>query len=51
MKSLNDKDKRILAMLMENPRRSYKEIAEDLKVNLSESKRNYNEKLTFLGYP
>ncbi len=37
MKSLNDKDKRILAMLMENARRSYKEIAEDLKVNLSES--------------
>ncbi len=37
MKSLNDKDKRILNMLMENARRPYKEIAEDPKVNLSES--------------
>ena len=37
MKNLDDKDKRILEMLLEDSRRAYKEIAEDPIVNLSES--------------
>ena len=37
MKNLDDKDKRILEMLLEDSRRPYHEIAGDLKVNLSES--------------
>ncbi|MFX0152847.1 MAG: Lrp/AsnC family transcriptional regulator [Candidatus Hodarchaeota archaeon] len=37
MKNLDDKDKRILEMLLEDSRRPYHEIAEDSKVNLSES--------------
>ena len=37
MKNLDEKDKRILEMLLEDSRRPYHEIAEDLKVNLSES--------------
>ena len=37
MKNLDDKDKRILEMLLEDSRRPYHEIAEDINVNLSES--------------
>ena len=37
MKNLDDKDKRILEMLLEDSRRPYHEIAEDPKVQLSES--------------
>ena len=37
MKNLDEKDKRILEMLLEDSRRPYHEIANDLKVNLSES--------------
>ena len=37
MKNLDDKDKRILEMLLEDSRRAYKEVAEDPIVNLSES--------------
>ena len=37
MKNLDDKDKRILEMLLEDSRRPYHEIAADLKVKLSES--------------
>ncbi|MHA2280749.1 MAG: Lrp/AsnC family transcriptional regulator [Promethearchaeota archaeon] len=37
MKNLDEKDKRILEMLLEDSRRAYKEIAADSKVNLSES--------------
>ncbi len=37
MKNLDEKDKRILEMLLEDSRRPYHEIASDLKVNLSES--------------
>ena len=37
MKNLDEKDKRILEMLLEDSRRPYHEIAEDLKVSLSES--------------
>jgi len=37
MKNLDDKDKRILEMLLEDSRRAYKEISEDPIVNLSES--------------
>lgn len=37
MKNLDDKDKRILEMLLEDSRRPYHEIAGDPKVNLSES--------------
>lgn len=37
MKNLDDKDKRILEMLLEDSRRPYHEIAKDPKVNLSES--------------
>jgi DNA-binding Lrp family transcriptional regulator len=37
MKNLDDNDKRILEMLLEDSRRPYHEIAEDPKVNLSES--------------
>ena len=37
MKNLDEKDKRILEMLLEDSRRPYHEIAEDNKVNLSES--------------
>ena len=37
MKNLDDKDKRILEMLLEDSRRPYHEIAEDPKVKLSES--------------
>jgi len=37
MKSLDEKDKRILEMLLEDSRRPYHEIANDSKVQLSES--------------
>ncbi len=37
MKNLDDKDKRILEMLLEDSRRPYHEIASDLNVKLSES--------------
>jgi len=37
MKNLDEKDKRILEMLLEDSRRPYHEIAEDSIVNLSES--------------
>jgi len=37
MKNLDDKDKRILEMLLEDSRRPYHDIAEDPKVKLSES--------------
>jgi len=37
MKNLDDKDKRILEMLLEDSRRPYHEIAADKDVNLSES--------------
>ena len=37
MKNLDDKDKRILEMLLEDSRRPYHEIAGDPKINLSES--------------
>jgi DNA-binding Lrp family transcriptional regulator len=37
MKNLDDKDKRILEMLLEDSRRPYHEIAADRNVNLSES--------------
>jgi len=37
MKNLDDKDKRILEMLLEDSRRPYHEIAGDPKVSLSES--------------
>ncbi|MFX1407570.1 MAG: Lrp/AsnC family transcriptional regulator [Promethearchaeota archaeon] len=37
MKNLDDKDKRILEMLIEDSRRAYKDIAEDPEVSLSES--------------
>ncbi|MFX1568024.1 MAG: Lrp/AsnC family transcriptional regulator [Promethearchaeota archaeon] len=37
MKNLDDKDKRILEMLLEDSRRPYHEIAADTNVNLSES--------------
>jgi len=37
MKNLDEKDKRILEMLLEDSRRPYHEIATDSKVNLSES--------------
>jgi len=37
MKNLDEKDKRILEMLLEDSRRPYHEIAADPKVNLSES--------------
>ncbi len=37
MKNLDDKDKRILEMLLEDSRRPYHEIAADVNVNLSES--------------
>lgn len=37
MKNLDIKDKRILEMLLEDSRRTYKEIAEDSIVSLSES--------------
>ena len=37
MKNLDDKDKRILEMLLEDSRRPYHEIAKDPKVLLSES--------------
>jgi len=37
MKNLDDKDKRILEMLLEDSRRPYHEIAKDPKVQLSES--------------
>lgn len=37
MKNLDDKDKRILEMLLEDSRRPYHEIADDPKVDLSES--------------
>jgi DNA-binding Lrp family transcriptional regulator len=37
MKNLDDNDKRILEMLFEDSRRTYKEIADDPKVNLTES--------------
>lgn len=37
MKNLDDKDKRILEMLLEDSRRPYHEIAEDPQVDLSES--------------
>jgi DNA-binding Lrp family transcriptional regulator len=37
MKNLDEKDKRILEMLLEDSRRPYKEIAEDPIVGLSES--------------
>jgi DNA-binding Lrp family transcriptional regulator len=37
MKNLDDKDKRILEMLLEDSRRPYHEIAEDPNVKLSES--------------
>ena len=37
MKNLDDKDKRILEMLLEDSRRPYHEIANDPKVKLSES--------------
>ena len=37
MKNLDEKDKRILEMLLEDSRRPYHEIADDPKVDLSES--------------
>ncbi|MHA2400782.1 MAG: Lrp/AsnC family transcriptional regulator [Promethearchaeota archaeon] len=37
MKNLDENDKRILEMLFEDSRRTYKEIADDPKVNLTES--------------
>ncbi|MHA1883542.1 MAG: Lrp/AsnC family transcriptional regulator [Promethearchaeota archaeon] len=37
MKNLDDNDKRILEMLFEDSRRTYKEIADDPNVNLTES--------------